>query len=110
MVNVDFARQAVQRLLTLGVPASKIELSVEALGFSPGARQPPRTYAELVASGALPFSNGHFEDYVYQSQKQVLEKTRLVKDRGLYGSSISTVLYDLPAKNRSSLLNAALYY
>ncbi|EEQ98914.1 hypothetical protein Pmar_PMAR012927 [Perkinsus marinus ATCC 50983] len=110
MVDADFARQAVQRLLTLGVPASKIELSVEAMGYSPGKFQPPRTYAELIAKGALPFSNGHFEDYTYQSQKQVLEKTCLVEDRGLYGFSISTISEDLPARTRSSLLYAALHF
>ncbi|KAF4651276.1 hypothetical protein FOZ61_010623 [Perkinsus olseni] len=108
-VDDRFARAVVERLVTLGISPRRIELSVAAQGYQKLTLQ-PSTYFELSKKGAPPFSNGYFEDYVYQSQQQVVEKTHLIEERGLRGFSLQTIDFDLPVKNRSSLLYAALYY
>ncbi|EER11430.1 hypothetical protein Pmar_PMAR011095 [Perkinsus marinus ATCC 50983] len=109
VINDTVARKTVDYLINLGIPPQKLELSVETLGFMERTNQ-PLSYNELIEKGAPPYSDGHFDGYIYQSQKQVVEKTRIIEEKTLYGFSLQTILYDLPAKDNSSLFHAAFYY
>ncbi|KAF4646884.1 hypothetical protein FOZ61_005006, partial [Perkinsus olseni] len=73
-IDDAFARDVVHRLLTYGVPAHQIELSTDTDGFNE-LTFIPMAYFELIREGASRFSNGSFHGYIYQSQKQVYEKT-----------------------------------
>ncbi|KAF4713461.1 hypothetical protein FOZ62_020368 [Perkinsus olseni] len=108
-IDVAFARDVVHRLLTYGVPAKQVELSVDTDGFQEWTLQ-PMAYSALIEEGAPRFSNGFFEDYIYQSQKQVYEKTNIIKEKGLRGFSLRSIIWDTPVDSCSSLLYAALYY
>ncbi|KAF4699181.1 hypothetical protein FOZ63_004853 [Perkinsus olseni] len=108
-IDVPFAYKVVDRLLNYGVPAQQIELSVDTTGFDELTLQPV-PYSALIEKGAPRFSNGLFEGYIYQSQKQVYQKTYLIKEKGLRGFSLRSIIWDTPVDSCSSLLYAALYY
>ncbi|KAF4687515.1 hypothetical protein FOZ60_003837 [Perkinsus olseni] len=108
-IDDGFARDVVHRLLTYGVPAHQIELSTDTDGFNE-LTFIPMAYFELIREGASRLSNGSFHGYIYQSQKQVYEKTNIIKEEGLRGLSLRAIIWDTPVDSCSSLLYAALYY
>ncbi|EEQ98989.1 hypothetical protein Pmar_PMAR028052, partial [Perkinsus marinus ATCC 50983] len=67
-----------------------------------------KSYRDLIDDGAPASGDGYFDDFYYNSQKQIKEKAQLVKTRRLDGLTIFYPFLDLPATNASSLLHAAV--
>ncbi|KAF4737573.1 hypothetical protein FOZ62_025819, partial [Perkinsus olseni] len=72
IVDNCFVRDVVDRLLSRGVWRHQIELSIETQGYNTSSypSMQPILYSELIAKGAPPFSDGHFDSCIYESQQQ----------------------------------------
>ncbi|KAF4655850.1 Autophagy- protein 9A [Perkinsus chesapeaki] len=105
-INSEWAEQVVSRLAGFSMTPSKLSLGIvpEALSYT----QPTDIYRHLVGLGAPTFGNGHFEDYYYNTQKQIKGKRDLEKKYGLRGLSFIFPSFDLPSYNTSSLISAAV--
>ncbi|KAF4654028.1 hypothetical protein FOL47_010174, partial [Perkinsus chesapeaki] len=73
VIDISFTREIIEHLTTLGVSRSQVQLSIETSGFLLSTLM-PMAYNELIKKGAPYFGDGHFEGFVYHSQKQVHEK------------------------------------
>ncbi|KAF4655848.1 hypothetical protein FOL47_009257 [Perkinsus chesapeaki] len=104
-ITLDWTQDVVTRLMNYTMKPSRLSLGIipEALSHT----KPSDIYRHLVDLGAPTYGNGHFEDYYYNTQKQIKEKRDLERKYGLRGLSFIFPSCDLPPYNQSSLISAA---
>ncbi|EER15332.1 hypothetical protein Pmar_PMAR001382 [Perkinsus marinus ATCC 50983] len=106
-ISLDWAKTVADRLSDYSADMSKLSFTIVPEGRYDNLTS-TKSYRQLIADGAPASGDGHFGNFYYNSQKQVKEKVQLVKTKRLGGMAVYSPGFDLPVKNTSSLLHAAL--
>ncbi|EER15338.1 hypothetical protein Pmar_PMAR001388 [Perkinsus marinus ATCC 50983] len=106
-ISIEWAGNITERLANMSANISDLSLTIIPEGHWSNLSD-VKSYRDLIDDGAPASGDGYFDDFYYNSQKQIKEKAQLVKTRRLDGLTIFYPVLDLPATNASSLLHAAV--
>ncbi|EER15329.1 hypothetical protein Pmar_PMAR001379 [Perkinsus marinus ATCC 50983] len=106
-ISIEWASNITNRFANYSANISHLSLTIIPEGRLDNLTD-AKPYRELFDDGAPASGDGYFDNFYYNSQKQIKEKAQLVKTKRLGGLSILFPNFDLPATNASSLLHAAV--